>query len=358
MQSLQSGAEMATLSPEEQRTIKPQYVEEMMAGFVSQGGKPDRLLASLGFPPLREMSNKLISVSEFSLITQAVEQALEDEMLGFFSIPVPFGSRSFINRTLTLLPSLQIALDTLNNFYALYNNGQTPFERINIDERQGLQLNPQSKLQQDSSYFCEHMLLTSYKKLCWLAKTKLELDRVEFPFNVDNSQTELQLVFGCSRIQQSQHCRLVFSEAVFDNAVVQASEGAELFADRESFYTLLWPNLDTLEIQIRLLIGKDISQGFPKFNTIAQQLKISPQTLSRRLHSESTSYQTIKDNIRRETALALLGHSKLSVKEIAFRLGFQESSAFSKTFKNWFGMTASQYRQQSMTAHYVRKGTG
>ncbi|BFM17450.1 hypothetical protein R50073_36330 [Maricurvus nonylphenolicus] len=339
---------MTTVSQEEQRTIKPRYVAEMMEGFISQGGSPDQLLASLGFPPLNQLSNQLISVSEFNLITQAIEQALEDEMLGFFNTPAPFGSRSFINRTLTLLPNLQIATDTLNDFYALHNHGHYLFEPIDIDGQQGLQLNPQPGLQQGSSYFCQRMLLTSYKKLCWLAKTKIGLDRVEFAFPVDKSQTELQLVFGCSHIHQTQHCRLIFSETVFDKAVVQESDGAELFADKESFYTLLWPNLDTLEIKIRLMIGKDISQGFPKFDTIAEQLQISPQTLSRRLQEEGTSYQTIKDNIRRETAIALLTHSKLSVKEIAFTLGFQESSAFSKTFKNWFGMTASQYRQQSL----------
>ena len=75
-------------------------------------------------------------------------------------------------------------------------------------------------------------------------------------------------------------------------------------------------------------------------------MTLSPATLSRRLQEQGIHYQNIKDDIRRETAEALLMHSKLSIKDIAFRLGFQDSSAFSKTFKNWYSMTASEYRHK------------
>ncbi len=339
---------VSLLSKSQKRTIKPYYVAEMLAGFIHQGGNPDQLLAALGFSNLEEMSNQLINVSEFHTITQAIEQALGDEMLGFFSVPVPFGSREFINRQMTQLPSLGVAIDSLNRFYALFNNGHSLFEVITCNGRQGLQLSPQRGLQSSSAYFMQRMLLTAYKQLCWLAKTKIGLVQVEFACSLENGIKALQHVFACDAIQQSDHCRLIFSEAIVDKAAVQSSEGAELFSDKASFYTLLWPNLDILDIKIRLMIGKDIANGFPKFDDIAQRLQISPQTLSRRLHEEGTSYQSIKDDIRRETALALLSHSKLSIKEIAFKLGFQESSAFSKSFKNWFGITASAYREQAL----------
>ncbi len=341
---------VSLLSKSQKRTIKPYYVIEMLSGYAHQGGKPDQLLASLGFNSLKEMSNQLINVSEFHIITQAIEQALSDEMLGFFNIPVPFGSREFINRQMTQLPNLGMAIDALNRFYALFNNGHSLFEIITRDGLQGLQLNPQQGLQASSAYFKQRMLLTGYKQLCWLAKTKIGLQQVEFACSLEHGIKALQHVFACDAIEQSDQSRLIFSEPFVDKAVVQSSEGAELFSDKASFYTLLWPNLDVLDIKIRLMIGKDISSGFPKFDEIAKRLQISPQTLSRRLHDEGTSYQSIKDDIRRETALALLSHSKLSIKEIAFKLGFQESSAFSKTFKNWFGISASAYREQVISS--------
>lgn len=337
---------VSLLSKSQKRTIKPYYVIEMLAGYAEQGGKPDQLLASLGFANLKEMSNQLINVSEFHTITQAIEQALNDEMLGFFNMPVPFGSREFINHQMTQLSNLGMAIDALNRFYALFNNRHSLFAIIASDGHQGLQLTPQAGLQSSSAYFKQRMLLTAYKQLCWLAKTKIGLEKVEFTCSLQHGIKALQHVFACDAIEQSDHSRLIFSETIVDKAIVQSSEGAELFSDRASFYTLLWPNLDVLDIKIRVMIGKDISRGFPKFDEIAQRLQISPQTLSRRLHDEGTSYQSIKDDIRRETALALLSHSKLSIKEIAFKLGFQESSAFSKTFKNWFGLSASAYREK------------
>jgi AraC-like DNA-binding protein len=40
-----------------------------------------------------------------------------------------------------------------------------------------------------------------------------------------------------------------------------------------------------------------------------------------------------------------LGDQDTSITEIAFLLGFSESSAFSRAFKRWVGVTPSEYRK-------------
>ncbi len=326
-----------------------------MAGFVEKGGDRDVLLISLGFEPIAKMSNKLMSVSEFHTLTLALEQHLQDEMLGFLSTPMPIGSRSFINKNMTQLPTLKSAIHCLNEFYALFNNGKKVFEIIEKSGQQELRLNMNGALQSSSPYFSQRMLLGSYKQLCWLVKSIITLEQIDFSCSLENGLSELQHVFGCNNIRQAKSCRLIFKEDVFEKAVVQGSEGAEIFSDNANLYTLLWPNLEALDLKIRLMIGQDISEGFPGFTEIASRMKVSTQTLSRWLHEQGTSYQTIKDDIRRETAMALLSNSKLSVKEIAFKLGFQESSAFSKAFKNWFSMTATCYRDKALLSEQVNE---
>jgi transcriptional regulator GlxA family with amidase domain len=55
---------------------------------------------------------------------------------------------------------------------------------------------------------------------------------------------------------------------------------------------------------------------------MAQMLRLTPQTLSRRLRDEGRGYQNIKDNLRRDAAIGMLEHSCLSLQQVALRLGF------------------------------------
>ena len=172
------------------------------------------------------------------------------------------------------------------------------------------------------------------------------MNKVSLACPLTDALTELQYVFGSLDIIESDQCYIEFSENVLSKPIVQSPEGASIFSDQSNFYTLLWPNLDALDLKIRLLISPSISNGFPNLTTLAEQLDVSPQTLSRWLNEHNTNYQIIKDDLRRDVAVALLKNSTLSVKEISFKVGYQESSAFSKAFKHWFGVSPSVYRQR------------
>ena len=48
--------------------------------------------------------------------------------------------------------------------------------------------------------------------------------------------------------------------------------------------------------------------------------------------------------MRQERAGWYLAHTRLSVEEIAARLGYADTSNFSRTYRRWFGRTPSQAR--------------
>lgn len=68
----------------------------------------------------------------------------------------------------------------------------------------------------------------------------------------------------------------------------------------------------------------------------ARQLGMSARTLRRHLEQEGTSLRALVDDVRRERADELLA-AGTPVKEIAFVLGFSETSAFSRAYKRWTG---------------------
>ena len=102
---------------------------------------------------------------------------------------------------------------------------------------------------------------------------------------------------------------------------------------------------NSLVAQIRAIIGDDLSQELPNFEFVADALHTSAQTLRRRLKEEGLTYQELKDQMRRDTALYFLGRGDLSIQDVSEKLGFSESSTFHRAFKKWTGITPGAYRQ-------------
>ncbi|HZW20883.1 AraC family transcriptional regulator [Noviherbaspirillum sp.] len=84
----------------------------------------------------------------------------------------------------------------------------------------------------------------------------------------------------------------------------------------------------------------------PGCEAMAAELHISARTLMRRLKQHGTSYQALLDDVRKEQAQWYLRHTARSVESIAEALGYLDTSNFSRSFRRWFGMPPSAFRQQ------------
>jgi AraC-like DNA-binding protein len=78
--------------------------------------------------------------------------------------------------------------------------------------------------------------------------------------------------------------------------------------------------------------------------TLAASLGLSPRTLNRRLKDEGTSFHALLEAVRRQQALRDLRHTDATVAHIAAKLGYRDSSNFSRTFRRWFNATPAAMR--------------
>jgi AraC-like DNA-binding protein len=92
-----------------------------------------------------------------------------------------------------------------------------------------------------------------------------------------------------------------------------------------------------------LLLGREGS--YPTLAQTAGYLSLSPRTLIRRLKDEGSAYQQLLDAARQQRAQWYLSHTPLTIEEIAARLGYADTSNFSRTYRRWFGVTPSQARE-------------
>jgi len=85
---------------------------------------------------------------------------------------------------------------------------------------------------------------------------------------------------------------------------------------------------------------------FPRVEALAELEQVSARTLIRRLSEEGTRYQTLLDHTRADLACWWLAQTPLPVESVAARLGFADTSNFSRSFRRWCGQTPSDYRSQ------------
>lgn len=83
---------------------------------------------------------------------------------------------------------------------------------------------------------------------------------------------------------------------------------------------------------------------FPQLEQMASLVHTSPRTLKRQLARLNTTYQEVLDNVRKGLAVEHLQQGFLTVEEIAYRLGFNDPSNFTRAFKKWTGFPPSHYR--------------
>ena len=79
----------------------------------------------------------------------------------------------------------------------------------------------------------------------------------------------------------------------------------------------------------------------------ARVLGMSPRTLQRRLRERGIVYVRLIDQVRRRLSSRYLADAKLSLGEIAYLLGYSESSAFNRAYRRWTGRTPSAARRSA-----------
>lgn len=123
-------------------------------------------------------------------------------------------------------------------------------------------------------------------------------------------------------------------------------EAAEICARRCETMASHWTgNRSTVSALRTVLVG--CAGDFPSLSAAARLLGLSGRTLRRRLAAEGSGFQAVLDETRAELAADYLRESDFTVEEIAGLVGFSEQTNFSKAFKKWTGLSASEYRARA-----------
>jgi len=85
--------------------------------------------------------------------------------------------------------------------------------------------------------------------------------------------------------------------------------------------------------------------SWPDLDATARVLRMSSASLQRNLAKEGTSFQALKEKLRRDMAITYLNTTSMTMSELATMLGFSESAVFQRAFKSWTGIAPGSYRR-------------
>lgn len=100
----------------------------------------------------------------------------------------------------------------------------------------------------------------------------------------------------------------------------------------------------TMVQRVKSALHEMLPAGQSSIEEVANRLAMSKRSLQRKLNDELSTYQAILNGTRRELADYYLAHSPISLVEIAYLLGFQDSNSFNRAFREWTGQTPGEYR--------------
>jgi AraC-like DNA-binding protein len=103
----------------------------------------------------------------------------------------------------------------------------------------------------------------------------------------------------------------------------------------------------SIAMQVRLKIIEQLPHGIPKLGNIAEALQVSPRSLQRQLKEEETSFKHLLEYTRKALAVQYLHKPHHSIGEIAYLLGFSESTHFTRAFNRWTGKTPGEFRRSA-----------
>lgn len=150
--------------------------------------------------------------------------------------------------------------------------------------------------------------------------------------------------FGCSAQFEATSLKLSFDSSLLSMPL--KTHNADMLSNYlqscESVMAALQsPYLLTNQIKAILYMS---TGDFPSIEVIAVQFGCSPRTLRRKLEQNQTSYQNLVSEVRADIAKEFLIQTKLTIEEMAFRLGYSDTANFRRWFKRWTGMTPQQFR--------------
>lgn len=310
------------------------------------------ILQELGLPKEILEEKVPLNLVDFFRIQERLSIEIRDESLLMSTRPLLLGTTDYVLASLQSKETIVDAIKQLATSYNFIHSGQ--YNRVELRNMHLVYIiddadfpyAPESDAQQ-IAFNMENVLIFVHGVISSLLNTPIGNFIKKVQYKTDRISTE-------------------FEQEIFNNAYIQNnSKTYALFYDISIINELLaWDNEKPLtsqyvysEIQKLLSIQNQeinkvncfksrvielLESGVRQQSKVANKLNCSIATLRRNLNQQNTSFRKLKEMVLNREAKILLSQH-LSLIDIAEILGFSDMRSFIRAFKQWSGITPTQY---------------
>jgi AraC-like DNA-binding protein len=332
----------------EKGTIAISFVEAALDAVRARGLDAEALLLQVGISPsLLHAPQARVSAAHYGALWRLIAQTLGDELFGLDSRRVKVGSFAMLCRAAIHCQTLERALNRCSRFYdLLLDDVSIVLSRDGNAAKLALHERNSRRGCSQRVFAHEGLLIILHGLACWLVGRRIPITLAEFGYPEPAHSAEYRTMYSTQLSFCQPNTSIAFDVCYLALPVVQDEQSVKEFLRVIPENILVkYKNKNGLTAKVRARLRRALPGELPDLETVACDLHTTPATLRRRLQEEGESYQSIKDQLRRDLAITYLSHSERSVTDIALELGFAEPSAFHRAFKKWTGASPGEHRR-------------
>ncbi len=205
----------------------------------------------------------------------------------------------------------------------------------------------------DKRQAVEHALMLASLNMRELSGGGARVRKVLFSHEPQSSPRTYRQFFGCDVHFEQKADGLILTEDDLLCPVVDPD--SRVYEMATSFIETRFPYENaSIQTRVRSLIEQYIGSKDCTNERIAADFCLHPRTLQRRLRAAGTSFEDLKDEIRRDLALRYIQSGDMPLKRVAEKLGYAETSVLSRSCFRWFSSSPRELRTQYKSSAHDR----
>ncbi len=327
-------------------TVSAAFVRGMLSGFGADSPQAGQWLRHAGIAPeLFEQAAGRVTAEQYVALFSIVMTQTNDEGLGCFSRPLRQGSIGMAVRSALTAQTVASAVRRLCRALTLMQD-DVQLDTIEDGQLVGVRIIVADARKPGPVFLHELLLRVLSRLTVWLHGGRMRPHGFDFPYARPAHAGEYARLFtGRVRFEQA-HAAVWFPAAKLA-APMRRDDAALRTYLLQSPRNLVIPqrNDDATSERIRAYL-QQVRPQWPDLAATAQALNMAMSTLQRHLASEGSSFQMVKDQLRRDLAIVRLNTSTVQLAVLAAELGFSDQAVFQRAFKSWTGSAPGTYRQR------------
>lgn len=323
------------------------YVTSLYQEGIKQGFDVEHMLRKAKIPiDIINKPEQRVRTELLANFQQLFWSESQDESMGLLSRRLPPGTYFMMGKLTVQQANLKKALLLGARFYNLV----TQFDFIDVSIQQDetiVSVNHISPEHDSAHLLAELSLLAWHRFLSWLIADNLPLIETRFNYSAPPHANEYSYLFPGLHKFDCASLSFVFPNQYLERPVKQNEALLKSFMNNCPLELFRQYKADySVTAEVKRLLSNNMENINPSINSVADSLYMTTRTITRRLKEEGSSFQQIKDVVRRDRAINLLTLHSLPVKNIAEMVGYSDPAVFSRAFKMWTGVSPKKYKEK------------